>query len=305
MNPATTILLKNFLTGQAKLAAAAAAAWLVKNHLMDPSMTGTLTDLTIAAVLGGGAMLVSWWTSVGHTRAEVLLKKMTGTETVADAKVIAAVAPPAAMVSPNQVAVATEAAKVASVLILAVLLLSTLDGGSASAQQKLTGNLAKDIAASRAVSPLSPADPFGDLMAQIEKIKAETIDGLVAALNEADADAGTVVNAATGDVKDPISHACYPAQIKFLKSLPAYQPIQSPAPFNVIVLFQRKRDFVAQIKAGIPAYLKLGCVPLFGDEIATAVQTLAMVGVKIAPAAATAMFPALAPVSLPAMLLTP
>ena len=35
-----------------------------------------------------------------------------------------------------------------------------------------------------------------------------------------------------------------------------------------VQLFQKKRDFVAQIQAGIPVYLKLGCAPLLGDEAA-------------------------------------
>ncbi len=191
------------------------------------------------------------------------------------------------------------------------VLLALIIGGSflacdrAEAQNKLTGNLIRDIGNATVVSPLRANDPFGDLMSQIEKVKAEQIEGIVAALKEADADAGTVINTATNDVKDPIAHACYPAQIKFLQSLPVSQPIASPAPFNLIVLFQRKRDFVAQVKAGIPAYLKLGCSALLGDEVQTFVQTTALVGIKLLPAAATAMFPPLAPVTLPAMTLLP
>jgi len=50
--------------------------------------------------------------------------------------------------------------------------------------------------------------------------------------------------------RDPISHACYPAQIKFLQSLPQVQVIKAKVPFNAIVLFQRERDLVTQLPAG-------------------------------------------------------
>ena len=199
---------------------------------------------------------------------------------------------------------ATPTPKTVATLALGAFIALFLMGGRADAQGRLTGDIAKDFGP-KAVSPLMSGDPFNDLMAQIEKVKADQIDGIVSALKEADADAGQVINTATGDVKDPISHACYPAQIKFLQSLPVSQPITSPAPYNLIVLFQRKRDFVAQIKAGIPPYLKLGCSALLGDEIHVFVQTAALVGIKIVPAAATAMFPALAPVTLPAMVALP
>lgn len=175
-------------------------------------------------------------------------------------------------------------------------------------------------------------DPLGNLMAQLEQLQAAAVTGVIADINAADADASIVVTpaipaqpavpavlAADGvtvvtpaipaqpmipaAVKDPISHACYPAAVRFLQTLPV---MTTPTgKFVGVQLFQQKRDFIAQIQAGLPTYIKLGCAPLLGDEINTFIQIMAMVGVKVLPAAATAIFPALAPITLPAMAITP
>lgn len=184
--------------------------------------------------------------------------------------------------------------------IIAALALTT----GAHAQGPIVRKIQADIQ-KRASTPAATADPITTLMADIEKVKADVVTGLVAALQEADDDAGTVVNATTQEVRDPISHACYPAQIKFLQSLPSVKPITSGAPYNLIVLFQRKRDFVAQLKAGLPAYLKVGCAALIGDEVKIFISTLAMAGVKVALGGATALFPAAAPFTLPALGIIP
>ena len=160
-------------------------------------------------------------------------------------------------------------------------------------------------------SLLSPAfaqkgDVLTNIMMQIQGVKAADIANVIAALNEADADASTPTNPADPtSFRDPISHACYQAEVKFLQSLPQTKPITSPPPFDAIVLFQRKRDFVSQLQAGLPPYLKLGCAALLGDEIQTFVKTAALLGVKIIPAALTGIFPAAAPITLPLMTLTP
>jgi hypothetical protein len=126
----------------------------------------------------------------------------------------------------------------------------------------------------------------------------------VAAIQEADDDAATLTNPADlTSFRDPIAHACYPAQVKFLQTLPQIQAIKAPSPYNVIVLFQRKRDLVAQIKAGLPGYLKVGCAALLKDEETIFVQTLGLIGVPIAAGALTGIFPAAAPITLPALTL--
>ena len=150
----------------------------------------------------------------------------------------------------------------------------------------------------------APADPLQKLMDDITSIEATVVAGTIAALNEADADASTLTNPADPtSLRDPISHACYPAQIKFLQSLPQVQAIKAPVPYNLIVLFQRKRDLIATIKAGLPTYLKIGCAPLLGDEITIFNQTLGMIGVTAGAGVLTGLFPAAAPLTLPALTL--
>lgn len=171
----------------------------------------------------------------------------------------------------------------------------------------------------------SSGDPLANFMAQLEKIKADDIAAVIADIQLADADAATVITPAfpatpaipatatspevpafagsAAVVKDPIAHACYPALIQFLNSIPAVA-----APTGKLVgfqLFQAKRDFIAQLRAGLPNYLKIGCAPLLGDELNIALQTFNAIGIKVVPAALTAMMPALAPVTLPAMVLAP
>lgn len=150
----------------------------------------------------------------------------------------------------------------------------------------------------------APVDPLSVLIAQIEGVNAKLVGDVVADINAADEDAATLTNPSDPtSFRDPISHACYPAAVKFLQSLPQATPMKGT--LTGIQLFQRKRDFIAQLQAGLPVYLKLGCAPLLGDEVTTFVKIMAMVGVKILPAALTAAVPALAPITLPALTLTP
>lgn len=175
----------------------------------------------------------------------------------------------------------------------------------------------------------STGDPLADFTAQLEKINADLVTGVIADIQLADVDAGAIITPAIpataaipanptanpptpaipafagspAVVKDPISHACWPAAVQFLQSIPA---VAAPSGKYVgAQLFQAKRDFIAQLQAGLPTYLKLGCAPLLGDEVNIAVQVFNMVGIKLLPAAATALIPALAPVTLPAMVLSP
>jgi hypothetical protein len=147
-------------------------------------------------------------------------------------------------------------------------------------------------------------DPLQKIMDDIAAKSATFVAGVVAAIQEADDDAAVLTNPNdAASFRDPIAHACYPAQIKFLESLPQIQAIKAPSPYNVIVMFQRKRDLVAQIKAGLPAYLKVGCAALLKDEETILVQTLGLIGVPIAAGALTGIFPAAAPITLPALTL--
>jgi hypothetical protein len=63
----------------------------------------------------------------------------------------------------------------------------------------------------------SPADSLQRIMDQISAKSAAFVSGVIAAIQEADDDAATLTNPADlTSFRDPIAHACYPAQIKFL-----------------------------------------------------------------------------------------
>ena len=146
----------------------------------------------------------------------------------------------------------------------------------------------------------SSVDPLQKIMDDISAKSPAIVSYVVAAVQEADDDAATLTNPADlTSFRDPIAHACYPAQIKFLQSLPQILAIKAPAPYNVIVLFHRKRDLVAQIKAGLPGYLKVGCAALLKDEETILIQTLGMIGVSIGAGVLSGVFPAAAPIALP------
>jgi hypothetical protein len=166
----------------------------------------------------------------------------------------------------------------------------------------------KPAIAAKTIAPAAtPTDTLANLMSQIEQIQATTITNVIADITAANTDASRIMTPATATapavVNDPISAACYPAAIQFLQSLPVATPMTGVL-FGV-QLFQKKRDFIALIQAGLPVYLKLGCLPLLGDEITTFISLMNMVGVKILPLAATALMPALAPLTLPALTLAP
>lgn len=185
-------------------------------------------------------------------------------------------------------------------------------------------------AASSTTSATS-SDPLAKIINDLTNVSSNVIQGAITDIQAADVDAGTIVTPAIpatpavaavpatatspavaavpafagspAQVRDPISHACYPALVQFLQTLPSYQP--PTGKYVAVQQFQKARDFVAQIKSGLPTYLKLGCEPLLGDEVNTVVQGLALVGVKILPTALTAIMPATAPITLPALTLTP
>jgi hypothetical protein len=95
----------------------------------------------------------------------------------------------------------------------------------------------------------------------------------VADLTAADADA-----VAHNDV---LAHACYPALIQFVKS---NQPAAGANVAGAFSAFQKGRDLVGQVNAGLPTYLVLGCAPLVADVRAMAIK-LAAIGVGTAATA--------------------
>lgn len=200
------------------------------------------------------------------------------------------------------------------VIILAVLIGGLLAfPGNASAQ---TGNIVKDIATARAArtvtpkaavsapaSTTAPVNSIDALMAKLDKIASDIVAGVVGDINAADLDAGQLLNPADPtSFKDPIAHACYPAEVKFLQALPTATP--TTGNYVVVQLFQKKRDFVNQLKAGLPDYLKIGCGALLGDETQIFISTMAMVGVTVATGGISGLLPAAAMLpALPALAL--
>jgi hypothetical protein len=163
------------------------------------------------------------------------------------------------------------AATVAKVLIAAFALSFLVANGSA---------MAATIKPLKTAPVATATDPLGKFMADLAQVKQEIVDGVVADITAADTDASMLLNPADPtSFKDPISHACYPAEMKFLQSLPV-----ATAPtgkFVLVQLFQKKRDFVMQIQAGLPVYLKLGCAPLLGDEAQILTKSMALIGVQV------------------------
>jgi hypothetical protein len=177
-------------------------------------------------------------------------------------------------------------ANVKAAALVAILALGALFAfaGDASAQIKVRLpdplKLNQPAQPAAAPAPRTAADPLARVMDQLAAVQQKVVDGVVADIMAADADAASLTNPADPtSFKDPISHACYPAGIKFLQSLPV-----ATAPtgeFILVQLFQKKRDFIAQIRAGLPVYLKLGCAPLLGDEAAIFTKLIGLVGVKV------------------------
>jgi hypothetical protein len=283
-------------------------------RLREPSTYAGLSSLAAAAALfhlipsGDGAALVKYVTMIGMGVGGLIaiLLPEKGSAKLKAANTTSA--------GPN--------ISSAAVLILAVALAALLSATSAMAQPKLKLPIPLPAPRPAVTAPVPlPADPLADFMTQLENVKAETLSAVIADVQAADADASILVTPAipadptatpptpaiAAVVRDPISHACYPALVQFLQSTPTFQP-----PTGKLVgvqLFQRKRDFVAQLKAGLPTYLKLGCAPLLGDEVTSFISIMAMVGVKVLPAGIAAICPpcaaAVAPIALPALTLTP
>jgi hypothetical protein len=247
-----------------------------------------------AAFIGGGMVVAgliwSWWQKRGQAQVLAIVAKMHP------------VAPPSATTGQAAKA-ATDAAKAVASILLVAFVLSFLLASSSAHAQGLPNLFAKPAPKVKTKAPAAPAvDPLQKMMTDIENVQQAVVTGVVDDLNAADADAATLTNASDPtSFRDPIAHACYPAAVKFLQSLPA-----ASAPtgkFIVAQLFQKKRDFQAQIQAGLPVYLKMGCAPLLGDEVTIFTKMMGLVGVTVSAGALTGLFPAVAPITLPALAL--
>lgn len=269
-----TNALKPILAGLVRHALTSLGGMLVASGYMQSSDT--------AAFIGGGmviaGMLWSWWQKEGQAKVLAAIAKMHK------------MTPQTATTSQAAKAATDSVKAVASILLVAFALSFLVAGGSAHAQ---TGNIVKDIATARAkvlapkvavaaapaaVSAVSSLQKF---MNDLAALQAKVVDDTLADLAAADVDAATLTNPTDPtSFRDPIAHACYPAAAKFLQSLPAASP--TTGTLVAVQMFQKQRDFVAQIQAGLPVYLKLGCAPLLGDEATTLTKIMGLVGVSVA-----------------------
>ncbi|SDD95906.1 hypothetical protein SAMN05216337_1017158 [Bradyrhizobium brasilense] len=174
------------------------------------------------------------------------------------------------------------------IVVLAIMFAALFAfGGDAHAQARkpqFTGNIVADTKANlapKAAATTGAPTGLAKFMSDLANLQKTIVDNVVADITAADADAATLTN--PGDpasFRDPIAHACYPAAVKFLTELPV-----STAPTGTLVgvqLFQKKRDFIMQIQAGLPTYLKLGCAPLLGDEAQVFTKLMGLVGINVA-----------------------
>jgi hypothetical protein len=249
------------------------------------------------------------WSLIANTRQSIIAKAAKPADANTPAPQIILPPQEAHIADALPANVTSSAVAVAKVLIIALALAWLVGAGSAHAATP-----AKKVDCTLDVFKLTPAckkatgttatNPLDNLLTKLEKIQTDIVAGVVGDIQAADADAGTIITPANGStpavVNDPISHACYPAAVQFIQSLPVAKPTTG-APYIFVQLFQKKRDFVNQIKAGLPAYLKIGCGALLGDETQIFVAMLGMVGVTVATGGLAGILPAAAPLALPVL----
>lgn len=137
--------------------------------------------------------------------------------------------------------------------VIAILLVFGIMGMALSACSTASAGTTPAPASSPSVS--APAvDP-------IQQISQFTVTDL----QNADADA--VSN------NDTIAHACYPAMIQFIKSLPGSNG--STTVSGAFSAFQKARDLRNTVAAGVPTYLTMGCGPLYAQVHADLLTFLA------------------------------
>jgi hypothetical protein len=118
----------------------------------------------------------------------------------------------------------------------------------------VTGNPVADLNAATA----TPAD-------NLQKLAAFTHTDLM------NADADAVAN------NDAIAHACYPALDRFVTEL---QGTATGTVSGAFSAFQRGRDLANKANAGLPAYLTIGCAPLFVDANAMIARMAALAPIR-------------------------
>lgn len=290
MDDKTKTMMLTLASGIIKKVLIIAGTGLASHGIINSSQTETFVSIGMVLVGAGWSFWNDYGRAIVLSQLEVLkAKSLAQAAKMTQSGVTPVTTEQIAAQSPTLTS--TEVAKTVATLpeviqanVKAIVLAALVLGALAFPYDAMAQIRLKPISLGTAAAGPAPkaaaVDPLTKFINDLESIKQEMVDGIVADFNAADADAGQLLNSADpASFKDPISHACYPAAVKFLQSLPVATP--TTGKFIVVQLFQKKRDFVAQIRAGLPVYLKLGCAPLIGDEAAIFAKLMGLVGVKV------------------------
>lgn len=245
---------------------------------IDPKISfwfGVLTSIMLMVASGAinfdGALpaayvpLVTKWCSILGAINSVVLTAASGYSSSKAGPMTAAPGP----ITPTVVKILI-AAFVLSVMFLA-------SPASAQTAPRLTGNIVRDIAASK---PSASTDgetttdkAMGSFGQEIRKITKQLVDKAIVDVQAALDDA-TKHN-------DAISIPCWQANLDLLKGLPS-QWENPPADIGIALGIQIQRDLLNSITGTDARSLKVACAALWGDQLKIVANVGALLGVRIA-----------------------
>lgn len=276
MNPSVWTALQPILAQGARDVLRIVGTYLAAHGIIVNGSAGVETFIGAGMALAG--LLWGWWTTSGYMQVGALLQKLTAQPKAADAVKAAQVLPPAAAVD--------SAAKSASVqtvvkVLLAAFVLSLFLAGHSAQAQKLTGNIARDIAAASQPAATASSAPSGSVDAAvsnfnagIQKITKDLVDKAIADVTAAQTDAQ--------NHNDQIAKPCWDANLALLKSLPSQWENPPPSPIGIALGIQIQRDLLNAITGNDAASLKVACAALWGDQLKIVGQLGALLGIRIA-----------------------
>lgn len=125
-------------------------------------------------------------------------------------------------------------------------------------------------AVAKAAVKIDPGKNLSDALARLAAKGTADLEAADALASAIDPDTNKMV--------DPVAHACYPAMIKFIGSLPKASDTE---PAGVAEVFERARIARKLVQNGLPDYLKIGCAPLVQDEAIFVTKILALAGIAV------------------------
>lgn len=249
------------------------AAGLVSHGLISSNNTETFVSLGMAA---GGA-LWSLWDDFGRA---IVLSKLAVWKAQALAQAAKLDEHGIAPVTQQQIAdqspvlTVKDVAKVVTAILVCMFVMSI---GSANAQ------IFKKPATPSAPG-VAKATPLADFLTNIAKIRNQLINDT----QNADALAGAVDPTLPGGVKDPLAHQCYPAQVRWLQTLPDLSALNDAKNGNgadiglgVITKYEILRMARLYAQNGFPPDLKMNCAAMIQDDIQFGLKFAALFGVTL------------------------